>query len=181
MTGRAPGAAALALVVIAGCGGGGEKKGTLSKQELIARGDALCTRARSSIPSPPRTTSAAAIVRYTATVIRVSESTLARFKSLEPPSEQRDTFNRFLAAAGSRLDDVRGEQSAARRGDLRAVAAVARREARIHAPAYRAAAAEIGFKVCGSGLAPTGRRSCARRCSGRAPGSSSDRAVPDRS
>ena len=66
----------------------------------------------------------------------MSESTLARFKSLEPPSEQRGAFNRFLAAASSRLDDVRGEQAAARRGDLRAVATVARREARIHAEVH---------------------------------------------
>ena len=142
--------AAAAAVAVGACGGD-DQGDSLSKDELIARGDALCQQSRQTMPRPPRGNALGAFARYAAEVARRSESTLAKFRALEPPKGERENYDRFLTAAQRRFDNVIAIRDAAGRGDARAVRAALVKEQRRDAPAYRQVAKQIGFRVCGSG------------------------------
>lgn len=140
----------LATAVLAGCGGD-DSDSALSKQELVARGDALCTEARQKLPPAPGARDLATSAAYTSRVDKVSTDILGRFRELEPRKGDRKLFDQFLAAAQERLKDVRRAHEAATAGDGRAVKAALGIEARQHAPRYRQLAQQLGFNVCGSG------------------------------
>ncbi len=143
------GLAAAAAVAVGGCGG--DDDDALSKDQLIARGDALCQQNRQTTPRPPRGNDLAALGRYAAEVARRSEGTLAKFRALKPPKAERDNYDRFLTAAQRRLQNVTAIRDAAGRRDARAVRAALVKEQSQDAPAYRQVAKQVGFRVCGSG------------------------------
>ena len=144
-------ALAVATAVASGGCGGDDEDDALSKDQLIARGDALCRQSRQTMPRPPRGNDLASLGRYAGEVVRLSESMLARFRALKPPKAERENFDRFLTAAQRRLQNVTAIRDAAGRGDAQAVRAGLAKEQSQDAPAYRQVAKQIGFRVCGSG------------------------------
>jgi hypothetical protein len=138
---------ALAVLALAGCGGGGGAD-TLSKSELIARGDAICrdVKAQSEKLAKPKTMKD--VERLGARAAAITERGTARMRELNPPPAAKADFDRLVALAGQEAGDVRAMAPAARANDLPKVRqAIARAQAvdrRFNQTAHR-----IGFKECG--------------------------------
>jgi hypothetical protein len=140
----------LVAVAIAGplaaCG----SESGLSKQDLVAKGDKLCTEARRVAPKPPSQQSFQTVERYLDELDKSTTATLAKFKKLKPRESQRKDFEAFLAGAERRLKTIREARDAARARDGGRVTAALAREQQQERVAYRRAATKLGFKVCGS-------------------------------
>jgi hypothetical protein len=132
-----------------GCGGESE----LSKQDLIAKGDRLCTQMRDQQPQAPTGSGLPfpALVAYLNKVEEVTQTALAKFRKLKPPRSERKRFDAFLVAAERRLASARQARDAAIARNTAEVTAAINEERSRLGPEYRRIASELGFKVCGSG------------------------------
>lgn len=153
--------------LIAGCGGGGggstettaattekiETTPTLTKQELIAQGDAICAEVNTAVGSVG--TSAASTESQITQVSNLYIGMVESIKRLGTPTESAG-YPEFIEAA-EELAKIEGEAKlAAEREDAVAIGEAATRAA----PAleeFESVAGEYGFEECGEGPhAPTG-------------------------
>lgn len=157
--------AALLALFAAGCGGGGgsestastekttESTPTLSKDALIAQGDAICAEVNAAVGSVG--SSAADTQSQIGQVADLYTGMVASLKRLGTPKEDTATYSEFIAAAED-LSKVEGEAKlAAEREDTAALGEAATKAT----PAlenFEATAAVFGFKNCSEGpSAPT--------------------------
>jgi hypothetical protein len=99
-------AGVVAVVLVAGCGGGGSTSPTttsgepLTKQELIAQGDAICRQALEKFQqlqqNPPTTAEDAATL--TQQLIDITETELAQLRDLKPPASVQSSLDDYLKA-----------------------------------------------------------------------------------
>jgi hypothetical protein len=156
--------ALLALVLVAaGCGGGGgetsaatteatEATPTLTKQELIAQGDAICAEVNTAVGSVG--TSAASTQSQITQVSSLYTGLVESIKRLGTPQETAG-YSEFIEAA-EELAKVEGEAKlAAEREDTAAIGEAATRAAPI-LEEFESVAGEYGFEECSEGPhAPT--------------------------
>ncbi len=142
---------ALSAAALAGCGGGPDE---LSAEEVVERGDEICTEERArfaEIQSVPLT-SASVGAKQADELLGAAERAQDELRDLEPPEELRDTYDRYLEArdeVGELLE--RGREAAeAKDGDGYGRA---QEEAAAGAGEREALARELGFKVCSQGAA----------------------------
>lgn len=113
-------AAACLAVAVSACGGH-----TVTKQDVIAQGNAICAGALRDIralPSPALAgSSTAALAKYLAQVLPIIHTEVAGLQKLARPARDRALLNRFLAAIGSTEAQYRTLYAAARAGDSAAV------------------------------------------------------------
>ena len=137
----------VAVGAAAGCGGGSSG---LSRQDLIAKGDALCTQGRRETRPAPTGGSLPLFAKYFDAVEKAATKTLDKFKKLKPRDSERKAFDAFLAGAEKRIKALREARDAANAGNVAGVRAAVG-QAKLDTPGYRSAAQQVGFKVCGSG------------------------------
>jgi len=159
-----------AALLIAGCGGGdGDDSSasapavattptapTLSKEELIAQGDAICAEVNAAIGSV-----GAGGAEPTSLAGQVADLYTGMVDSLRGLGTPEDTagYSEFIAAA-EELSQAEGEAKlAAERGDEAALA-TAESDASSALASFQSAAQEYGFEACGEGpsapIAPAG-------------------------
>jgi predicted small lipoprotein YifL len=149
-----------ALCALAGCGGGGggettaapvetTEEAALSKQELIAQGDAICAEVNAAVGTMSQSAS-------TNTAARVAQEAdlyggmVERIKGLGPPAEEEGAYSEFLTAAeqldqaesNARLAAERGEEEALSEAESSAESALS---------AFQQAAEGYGFEDCSEG------------------------------
>jgi hypothetical protein len=157
-----PIATVLAVLALAGCGGGGsttasepattETKPTPSKAQLIAQGDGICAEVNAAVGSVAASESG--VPNEIAQVSTLYSGMVERLKDLGAPKE-KEGYDEFIAAAEA-LAKVEGEvKLAADREDTTALGEAASKAA----PAleeFEAQAAIYGFEKCSEGpSAPT--------------------------
>lgn len=135
----------LLLLLLAGCGGGG-----LSKNQLVAKGDAICTRVNKQVAKQPDPKSGQDLARVAAAVVKVSDPAIKDMEALDPPSDLKDTFTKFVADLKRQRDLTKQLGEASGSGDTAKVQKIGT-QARTAQTTYRAHAKKIGFKVCGGG------------------------------
>src|SRR3712207_6770632 len=87
------------LALAAGCGGGG-----LSKSELVAKGDAICTRVNEQIRKEPAPKSTEDLERLARRTVEISRPAIEDMEALEPPGELEDEFKAFVASLKRQRD-----------------------------------------------------------------------------
>jgi hypothetical protein len=109
-----------------GCGGGGGS-GTsttasgepLTKQELIAKGDAICRQARTQFEqlqqNPPTTPQGAATL--TQKLIDISESELSELRDLNPPAALKSSLDDYVGALDKNISVLKKGLKAAQQND----------------------------------------------------------------
>ena len=139
-------AAAVALIVLplAACGGG------LSKQELVAKGDAICKRVNTQIAKEPAPTDAAGLKRLADKTVALSDPAIKEMEALEPPDELKQDFAKFVASLKRQRDLTKQIGEAAAKGDTAKIQQIGTAAQKAQSD-YRKVSDKIGFKQCGGG------------------------------
>jgi hypothetical protein len=148
------GLAALALTVAAlalsACGSSGE-----SKQDFIARADAICNNATRDLrnvaaPATSGTVTLRALAKYLAAVVPIVATEAKQLKALPRPAADEAALRRYLAAVTATAAHYKGLAVAARTGDQQAISSAT---AALQADSSSRLAAAYGLKECAG---PTG-------------------------
>lgn len=135
-----------AVVVVAGCGGGSRP---LTREELIARGDALCREAEQRFAQiqaqPPGSAREAA--DQTGELIDVSKDELDGLRRLHPPDDLKPALGRYIAAREAVIDVFERGRDAADNQHARAYGAAQKQVGAGEGERYRLARA-VGFTAC---------------------------------
>jgi hypothetical protein len=141
---RAPLAATLAALVVAGCGGH-----TATKQDVIARGNAICAAALRDLRATPAPTggetSLPGLATYLGSVMPILQREASSLQALPRPAADRALLNRYLSAIERSGGTYRALAAAARRGDQTAVNQAL---AQLQANAAPSLAARYGLSQC---------------------------------
>jgi hypothetical protein len=136
------------LAVLAGCGGGGGG-GTLTRAELVSKGDAICKGAHDQFAelqkNPPTTAAEAAAL--TQKLIDISESELSQLRALNAPADLQGALNRYLAAREQGIAILKKGLTAAQNGNARAYAAAQAEIAKSQVNRLKLAQG-VGFTQC---------------------------------
>jgi hypothetical protein len=138
-------AAALLLLLVAGCGGD-----SLTKGEVVAKGDAICSRVNKAIAKEPEPKSTADLERLAKRTVQISGPAIDDMEALEPPSELEADFDRFVASLKRQRDLTREIGAAAGAGDTAKVQQIGADAEKAQAE-YARLTEKIGFKQCGGG------------------------------
>jgi hypothetical protein len=138
-------AAALLLLLVAGCSGG------LSKDELVAKGDAICKRVNTRMAKEPDPKSAADLERLAKRTVEISNPAIDDMEALKPPDELASDFKKFVASLKRQRDLTKQIGEAAAAGDTAKIqkVGVAAQKAQQE---YRRLTGKIGFNQCGGGV-----------------------------
>ena len=138
-------AVALLPLLVAGCGGG------LSKDELVAKGDAICKRVNTRMAKEPDPKSATDLERLAKRTVAISDPAIKDMEKLEPPSELESDFENFLASLKRQRNLTEKIGEAAAEGDTAKVQQIGA-DAQSAQEEYRRITGKIGFKQCGGGV-----------------------------
>jgi hypothetical protein len=142
---------ALSMAALVACDGGSEE---MSAEELVAKGDEICTEERDrfdEIQSVPLT-SASVGAKQAKELLAAAESAQDDLRDLEPPEEIRDSYDSYLDARDEVSDLLERGREAAEDKDGAAFSK-AQEEAAAGAARREKLARELGFKVCSQGPA----------------------------
>lgn len=155
----------LVALAIAGCGGGGDDETTalapvettettaLSKEELLAQGDAICAEVNAAVGSAGSTSSAAG-----AQVVQVAglyEGMVERLKGLGPPSDESAGYSEFISSAEALAQAEDNVKLAYEREEGEALS-TASAEVSSTLSKFESAASAFGFEQCAeTPVAPT--------------------------
>ncbi len=142
---RTRAAVAPLLLLVAGCGGG------LSKDELVAQGDAICKRVNTRMAKEPDPQSAADLQRLAKRTVEISDPAIDDMAALEPPGELESDFKKFVASLKRQRDFTKQIGDAAATGDTAKIQKLGA-EAQKAEQEYRRLTGKIGFKECGGGV-----------------------------
>jgi hypothetical protein len=160
------GALALAMIAIAGCGGGDDGGSTaaapvetteattaLSREELIAQGDGICAEVNAAVGTVGSTSSAAE--SQASQVAGLYSGMVERLKGLGAPSDDSAGYAEFIAAAEALAQAEENVELASEREDAEGLAS-AETEASSALTSFQSAAASFGLEECAEApAAPT--------------------------
>jgi hypothetical protein len=112
-------AGALAALVIAACGGH-----TVTKQDVIARANAICAGAQRDLratPPPAGGTSLSGLAAYLRAVTPILQREVSDLQALPRPAADRALLDQYVSAVARSGATYRALTAAARRGDQDAV------------------------------------------------------------
>jgi hypothetical protein len=157
---------ALVALVVAGCGGGGgttdttaaattEEKPTLTKEELISQGDAICAEVNAAVGALGSSETETVVGEQAEKISNLYTGMVSSLQGLGTPEGDEGSFAKFSEAA-EELAKTEGEvKLAAEREDLAAMEA-AEAEAGTALEEFQTEAAAYGFEDCSEGPhAPT--------------------------
>jgi hypothetical protein len=148
--------AATASMILAACGIGGGSD-TLSRDQLIARGDAICRDGRGAFRSiqatPPKSAKQAAA--QTKKLIATAEAEIKQLRALRAPDELRAPLDTYLAARTEGVGLLREAQVAAARNDPQGYVNANKKLRQGQAKRYDLAR-KVGFSVCSNPKAAEG-------------------------
>jgi hypothetical protein len=136
----------LAGVALAACGGH-----TITKADVIARGNQICETAASSVRAlpPPGGQSLSDLARYYKQVTPIVRAEVNQLRALPRPAQDRTLLNRYLDAIASSASDYETLAAAARDGDRAELATAA---AALRSNPAAGLATSYGITRCGGSL-----------------------------
>jgi hypothetical protein len=112
----------VALALLAGCGGGGDKGG--DKAAYVRHGNAICARYAKAIAKLGQPTTLSAIGTFITGAMPVLTRTVGEVEKLDPPSGLSGAFAKFRDAARAAVDRAQRLRNAAEAGDTAEVKAL---------------------------------------------------------
>lgn len=117
--------AAVAVLGVAGCGGGSSNK-TLSYSDFSKQANDICKSSNDKSKGFNLTGNAKTDAPLFDKVIPQVESARADFAKLKPPSELKSDFDQFLSVSDQQLANAKKAQTAAKAGDQAGYIAILR-------------------------------------------------------
>jgi len=152
-------------VLVAGCGGGGESSTStttggepLTKDALIAQGDAICRQALEKFQqlqqNPPTTAEDAATL--TQQLIDITETELSQLRDLNPPATLQSSLDDYLNALDKNIAVLKQGLKAAQQNDAPGYAKAQAKTVSQQVERLQLARA-VGFEECSrpAGTAPS--------------------------
>lgn len=136
----------LALVLVAGCGGGNGER--LSHEEFVAQADAICERQVAKIKAVPQPESLEELDEYAEKVIPLAKEEVEQLHELEPPQADEEKVEQMLDDVEATVSAVERIGEAAKAGDQAQLQAAIAEGQAADARAERTSR-ELGLKVCG--------------------------------
>jgi hypothetical protein len=135
----------LALLLVAGCGD------TLSKKQLVAKADAICTRVNKQVAKEPDPKTTKDLERLAKRTVEITDPALEDMDALKPPSSLERDFKKFVAVLRKQRDLTKKIGAAAGKGDTAKVQKIGA-QANKAQDEYHRLTGKIGFKECGGGV-----------------------------
>ena len=138
--------AVLLVALVAGCGGGGQKK-TLTPAQYVSALDTLCLSANKQVATLKLTTSIETWKKNGEHAAKIVKQTVKGFGALTRPDSLRAAAARYDSASEQIATAVQDAADAAQNGDTKKFDEALSRQANFGQKS-NAAAAEIGAKAC---------------------------------
>jgi hypothetical protein len=142
-----PLALGLALLV-AGCGGGGGDR--LSRQELVAKADAICQDYNAKFNALGQPNSMDELKSFADKALPIAQEGRQKLGELKPPQDLEATYDDWLAEGDKAVDAIERLRDAAEKNDAAAVRSIGEEANRENQKSDRLAT-QLGFKACGQG------------------------------
>ncbi len=138
---------ATAIVTLASCGGGGTE--SVSVTQFRSEANQVCKDSQQQFDriqkAQPRT--ADQTEKQAAALADVSQQALDNLHQIEPPSDLKQVYNRYLAARETDLGFIEDGRDAAKSKDINAYVRATHRAA-AQAPVRRQLALQLGLRLC---------------------------------
>ncbi len=133
-----------AALALAACG-----SHTITKMDVIARGNQICETAASSVRSvtPPSGGSLSGLAQYYKRVTPIVQTEVKQLRALPRPPQDRALLNRYLDAISSSATEYKALAAAAQDGDR---AALASASAALRSNPAASLAVRYGIAQCGA-------------------------------
>jgi hypothetical protein len=135
----------LALVLLAGCGGGGGKR--LSREEYASKADAICgkyNQQTKALANPSNLTELAAVADKTLPIL---DNALKDLRKLKPPANEQATVDKWLDQVANLKGDLKDIRDKAKSNDMQGVQGVVPK-AQQHNNRSNQLATQLGLQVC---------------------------------
>ena len=137
----------LAVLLAAGCSGGGSNDHRLTREQYAAKADAICAKYKQKTNVLERPASLAGLAIVADKVLPLLHSASRELHALRPPQNEEAKANAWLDQFDVIIDDVRTIRDKAKQNDSKAVRAAAT-PALQHNEHANELAAQLGMKAC---------------------------------
>jgi hypothetical protein len=137
----------LAVVLVAGCGGGGGKR--LSREEYAAKADAVCRKYNEQTKAIENPTNLRDLAKVADKTLPILDNALSDLRKLKPPENEQAKVDEWLAQVENLKGDLTEIRDKAKDNDMQGVQAVVPK-ADEHNNRSNELATELGMKVCNS-------------------------------
>lgn len=135
----------LALVVVAGCGGGGSSR--LTRDQYAAKADAICAKYNQQTRALANPSSLSELANVADQTIPILDHALGDLRKLKPPSNEQATADQWLAQVENLGGDLKEIRDKAKANDMRGVQNVVPKATQ-HNTKGNQLATQLGMKVC---------------------------------
>jgi hypothetical protein len=137
----------LAIVLAAGCGGGGSHGQRLTHDQYAAKADAICGKYKQKTDALSRPATLSDLADVSDQVLPLLHDARGELHALRPPQNEEATANAWLDEFDVIIDDVQKIRDAAKKNDTAAVQAAAG-PALQHDQHANDLATQLGMTVC---------------------------------
>jgi len=135
----------LAVVLLAGCGGGGGKR--LSREEYVSKADAICGKYNQQTKALANPSNLAELAAVADKTLPILDNALKDLRKLKPPEDEQATVDQWLGQVEKLKGDLKEIRDKAERSDMQGVEAVVPK-AQEHNSRSNQLATQLGLKVC---------------------------------
>jgi len=135
----------LAIVVLAGCGGGGAKR--LSRTEYASRADAICGKYNQQTKALANPANLSDLAKVADKTIPILDSALGDLRKLKPPTDEQATVDQWLGQIENLKGDLTEIRDKAKSNDMKGVQAVVPKATQHNARSNQLAS-QLGMSVC---------------------------------
>ena len=136
---------ALAALVLAGCGGGGDDR--LSREEWTTQADAICKVVNDRLAETEQPNTMAELVTVLEQGLEDVEAALADLRELSPPEDMEQDVDAWIGRVEAASEQIEVARDAAKAQDEEALAEALEEGTRINDDGNRRAR-ELGLKEC---------------------------------
>lgn len=137
----------LAIVLAAGCGGGGGER--LTKQEYASKADAICAKYNREVKKLDNPTNLSELARVADQTLPFLDAAISKLEKLSPPASEQAKADQWLSQVENLKEDLAEIRDRAKDKNMQAVQAVVPK-AEEHNRRSNALATELGMTVCNS-------------------------------
>jgi hypothetical protein len=137
----------LAIVLVAGCGGGGAAGARLTREQYASKADAICGKYKLQTNALARPSTLTELAKVTDQVLPILDHARSELRKLRPPAREQATADAWLQQFDVIVDDLKKIRDKAAGNDAAAVQSLAQAALRDNEHANELGR-KLGMSVC---------------------------------